>query len=588
MKKQLMMLAAFALIGTVQAAKVTILPVDNAKFLAGAKFDFRIELADLKGEVKNLAVTVNGIDASRYFAKSWIKSTADKIENYMIRDVALRTMGEVPVMVSGSDENGAFSSSANFSVVRGGLDALKMGVTKKAKNIILFIGDGMGWNTVGAARIIKNGITNGKLNSFLEMEKAEGVGSMFTSGLDGLVTDSANSASAYATGHKSSNNGLGVYPDNTANTLDDPRQEQITELLRRTRGMSVGIVTTSYLSDATPAAWASHTRRRGDYSDIITQFIDGPVQPDVLLGGGSQDFLPKSVKGSRRKDERDIIKEFQTKGYQFVTTAKELNAANNGKLLGLFQLQWMNGYLDRFQFRNPDVLGSFTDQPTLWDMSMKAIDTLSTNPNGFFLMVEGSNSDVLQHALDWQRATWDAIEMDTAVGKAKAWAAQRGDTLVIVTADHAHSNSTYGTYNTKGQTGTGTQAGVGLYEANGFPTYQKAGVDQYGLPKPQTDIALAVGYAAAPTHYENYLVQEKPFVPTVRQDNKDVANPAYAGGFLNSGNVTGTSGVHTVDPVPVFASGPGAQLFTGIYDNTELFFKMVNALGLDPLREVKK
>jgi alkaline phosphatase len=455
--------------------------------------------------------------------------------------------------------------------------------------VILFIGDGMGWNTVTAARIIMKGITNGKPNDLLNMEKADAVASIATSGLDGLVTDSANSASAYATGHKTANNGLGVYPDNTKETLDDPRQEQITEILKRTRGMSVGLVSTSYGADATPAAWASHTRRRGDYQQIIDQYMDGTVQPDVMLFGGSQDFLPQSVKGSRRKDARDVIADAQKKGFQFVSSATELNAAKPGKMLGLFQLQWMNAYLDRVQYKRPEVLGSFTDQPLLWDMTTKAIDSLeaTSNGKGFFLMVEGSNSDVLQHALDWQRATWDAMEMDVAVGKAKAWAAQKGDTLVIVTADHAHSNSTYGTYNTANQTGTGNQSGVGLYEVGGFPTYQNQ-LDYYGLPKAETDIALAVGYGAEPAHYENYLVQQMPFVPTASQDGKTVPNPAYQqGGSLNSGNITGTSGVHTVDPVPLFATGPGAQYFKGVMDNTEVFFGMANALGLDPLREAK-
>ncbi len=584
MKQRAFTIALIAAIaGSAQAAKVVILPVEGAKFLAGAKFDFRVEISDLKGATKNLEINVGGRSAEKYFGKPLVKTSGEgdkaaTIENYMVRDVNLRTTGSLEVTVAGSDDAGAFSNKAVYNIVRGG-----MGITKKAKNVIMFIGDGMGWNTVTAARVIKTGITNGKPNDKLEMEKCDTVASIATSGLNGLVTDSANSASAYATGHKSANNGLGIYPDNTANTLDDPRQEQITEIARRTRDMSIGLVTTSYLADATPAAWASHTRRRGDYSDIIGQYIDGPVQPDVLMGGGSIDFLPKATKGSRRKDERDIIAEYQKKGYQFVTNGAELNAAKPGKTLGLFQLQWMQSYLDRVQYKNPDVLGSFTDQPLLWDMTIKAIDSLSSNPNGFFLMVEGSNSDVLQHQLDWPRATWDAIEMDVAVGKAKAWAQQRGDTLVIVTADHAHTNSTYGTYNPKDQPGTGTISGVGLYEENGFPTYQ-ATLDKYGLPMANASVMLAVGYGAAPAHYENYIVGDKPFVPTAMQGDKPVPNPAYAGGQLNTGNIGGTSGNHSVDPVPLFATGPGSSYFKGVMDNTEVFFGMANALGLDPLR----
>jgi alkaline phosphatase len=584
MKRSITVLALMVAFGSAEATKITILPVAGAKFLAGAKFDFRVELSDLKSASRNLEITVQGKSAESFFRKPLVKSAGEgdkaaTIENYMVRDVSLNTTGTLEVIVKGVDDTGPFLAMAKYESVRA------MSLSKKPKNVILFIGDGMGWNTVTAARIIKNGISNGKANGLLEMEKADSVASIATSGLTGLVTDSANSASAYATGHKSANNGLGVYPDNTASSLDDPRQEQITEIMRRTKGMSIGLVTTSYLADATPAAWASHTRRRGDYSEIIGQFIDGAVQPDVIMGGGSVDFLPKATKGSRRKDERDIIKEYQAKGYQLVSTAKELADSKPGKTLGLFNLQWMNAYLDRAQFKNPEVLGPFTEQPLLWDMTTKAIDSLSGNPKGFFLMVEGSNSDVLQHALDWPRATWDAIEMDMAVGKAKAWAKQNGDTLVIVTADHAHSNSTYGTFNLEKGAGapTGTQAGVGLYEDYGFPTYQKT-LDQYGLPMAKTDVMLAVGYAAAPAHFENYIVGDKPFAPTVSQDNKPVPNPAYAGGQLNTGNIGGTSGNHTVDPVPLFASGPGSSYFKGTMDNTEVFFGMANALGLDPLR----
>ena len=241
------------------------------------------------------------------------------------------------------------------------------------------------------------------------------------------------------------------------------------------------------------------------------------------------------------------------------------------------------------QFKAPEALGVFTDQPLLWDMTTKAIATLEAlHPNGFVLMVEGSNSDVLQHALDWQRATWDAIELDMAVGKAKEWAATRGDTLVITTADHAHSNSTYGTYNSAKGAGsvTGTAAGVGLYEDNGFPTYATKR-DANGLPMARTDIGLVVGYGAAPAYYATNIATERPNVPTATQDSKTVPNPAYAGGQLAGGNITGTSGPHTVDPVPLFASGPGSQFFKGSIDNTEVFFNIARALGLDPVREAK-
>jgi alkaline phosphatase len=585
MKKSVLSIVSIALLASgVEAAKVNILPVQGAKFLAGAKFDFRVELSEIKGTPREVAITINGRDAGTVFGKKLDMTTgAAGVQNYMVRDVMHKMTGKLEVIARGVDDAGVFVRQATYEVVRGTASG------KRPKNIIVFVGDGMGWNTVTAARIVMHGIENGKPRDFLHMEKADNVATVHTSGLDGLVTDSANSASAYSTGHKASNNGLGSYPDNTADTFDDPKQEHLFEMLKRTRNYGFGLVSTSYLSDATPAAWLAHTRRRGNYSEIVEQMIDSGARPSVIMGGGSQDFIPKAIKGSRRKNERDIISEFQKADYQFVSSAKELEAAKPGKILGLFQLAWMNSYLDRVQFKNPDVLGAFTDQPLLWNMTSKAIESLEAlHPNGFVLVVEASNSDVLQHALDWQRATWDAIEMDMAIGKAKEWAAKKKDTLILTTADHAHTNSTFGTYNTAAGAGspTGTAAGVGLYEQNGFPTYQNAR-DANGLPLAKTDIGLAIGYGAAPAHFANFIVGDKPFVATATANGVTSPNPANAGGVLTGGNIGGNSGPHSVDPIPLFAWGPGSQHFKGSIDNTEVFFGMVKALGLDPLREAK-
>ena len=223
MKKSITVLALMIAFGSAEATKINILPVTGAKFLAGAKFDFRVELSDLKSASRDLEITVQGKKAESFFRKPLVKSAGEgdkaaSIENYMVRDVSLNTTGTLEVIVKGVDDTGPFLAMAKYESVRA------MSLRKKPKNVILFIGDGMGWNTVTAARIIKNGISNGKANGLLEMEKADSVASIATSGLTGLVTDSANSASAYATGHKSANNGLGVYPDNTASSLDDPRQ----------------------------------------------------------------------------------------------------------------------------------------------------------------------------------------------------------------------------------------------------------------------------------------------------------------------------------------------------------------------------
>ncbi|RUV54134.1 alkaline phosphatase, partial [Mesorhizobium sp. M1A.F.Ca.IN.022.02.1.1] len=147
--------------------------------------------------------------------------------------------------------------------------------------------------------------------------------------------------------HKSAVNALGVYADRSASPLDDPKVETITSLAKRRLGMAIGVVTNTEIEDATPAAMVAHTRRRAAYDDIVEQFF--AAKPDVMMGGGSANFLPKSAAGSKRKDETDYIAKFRDAGYQVATTAGELSASaakqETSKLLGLFATGNMDGAL---------------------------------------------------------------------------------------------------------------------------------------------------------------------------------------------------------------------------------------------------
>src|SRR5690606_26366225 len=168
-----------------------------------------------------------------------------------------------------------------------------------------------------------------------------------TSSTSSIATDSANTMSAYLTGHKTAVNALGVYADRTEDSMDDPKFETLAEALRRQTGKSIGIVTTSELQDATPAALFAHTRRRADKAEINTMTFD--LKPEVILGGGSAYFLPQSTPGSKRKDDIDHIAAYKEAGYTLATTASELSAAsgsNTGKVLGLFHTGNMDTTLD--------------------------------------------------------------------------------------------------------------------------------------------------------------------------------------------------------------------------------------------------
>ena len=259
------------------------------------------------------------------------------------------------------------------------------------------------------------------------------------------MTDSANSASAYNTGHKSAVNAMGVYASRAADTLAHPRVETLAEIAKRRLGMAVGIVTNTEIQDATPAAVFAHTRRRADYVPITDQML--AAQPDVILGGGSASFLPQSVAGSRRRDERDMIAAFREQGYAFADTAAALSVAADPatrKLLGLFTLGNMDGALDRFYLRKGNV-ERFPNQPDLTEQVQAALRVLERNPNGFFLMVESGMIDKFNHPLDWERAAYDTILLDNTLKVVLGWAGDRNDTLVIVVPDHTHGISIVGT-----------------------------------------------------------------------------------------------------------------------------------------------
>lgn len=556
---------------------IVVLPIDRAKFLAGQKFDFRVEANGLPAPVTTWGITINGQSLEAFFGKAGaITNSQGSSQEQTIRDVSIKQPGRYVVKVTATAGSATLTKTVEWEVV------LAQPPAKPAKNVILLIGDGLSLPIRTSARIVSKVPTEGKYDRMLEMDDMDYYAAVTTSGMDAITTDSANSASAYATGHKSAVNAMGVYPDNTADPNDDPRVETIIELAKR-KGMATGIVTTSEIQDATPAAMFAHTRRRSQYVNIMDQMLNPSQMPDVIIGGGSASLLPQSTNGSRRKDNRDLFGEFEAKGFKTVTTRTELqNVGTPQKLLGLFHLGNMNVYLDKAVFKKPTVLKQFTDQPMLWEMTAKALDVLSQNPDGFFLMVEGASIDKQAHPMDWERTVWDTIEFDGAVGVAKNWARANGDdTLIIVTADHSHSVSITGTY-WEGDGKTGRDA-VRVYADAKYPDYVDDDGD--GFPdKVDVSRPLAVGWGNRPDYYDDFKVNDEPLSPTAPDGKLWIANKRRDGNAeLQTGNLPRNvnNEVHTVEDVPLTASGPGAEQFHRTIDNTEVFFAMVNALGLD-------
>lgn len=286
------------------------------------------------------------------------------------------------------------------------------------KNVIFIIGDGTGlvqltsgqYNLVGA-------------EGLLHIQTMPVTGIVKTYSANSLITDSASGATAYSCGVKTDNGMIAQLPDGTdCKTILEMAEE---------KGMSTGLVSTSGVTHATPASYAAHVSSRGMYSEIANQYLNSGVE--VILGGGTEYFTPSSESDSEREDDRNLITEFEEAGYEYVDTKAGLDASGNGKLLGLF---------------SPSGMPSEDRTPTLAEMSEKAINTLSQNDDGFFLMIEGSQIDWGGHGNDTPYVLREVKDFDAAVEVALNFAKRNGETLVVVTADHETGgmalNSPYG------------------------------------------------------------------------------------------------------------------------------------------------
>jgi alkaline phosphatase len=575
-------LAALWLSGSAAFAQ-TIYPIDRAEILAGAKFDFKVEFPD-RVDAAAVKVTVDGEDYAAAFGKpaAHIEREDGKDQSALIlRDVILSKPGRYTVEAS----DGPRSRTVSWTVYETG--------PRKAKNVILFIGDGLSPAHRVAARLLSKGIAEGKSLGKLAIDDMPHMAMVATAGSDSIITDSANAASAFATGHKTAVNAMGVYADRTANPFDDPRVETITSLAKRRLNLAVGIVTNTEVEDATPAAMVAHTRRRVTYNDIVDQYF--AAKPDVLMGGGMANFLPKSTPGSKRSDETDYIARFRDDGYGVAITAGELNAlaakSETRKLLGLFAAGNMDGVLDR-KFLKGGGVRKAPEQPDLTEQVQAALNVLSRNESGFFLMVESGLIDKFAHALDFDRAVYDTIMLDNAVRLARDWSRRNGDeTLILVVADHNHPNALVGTVNDDMATipNAPLRERIGVYARAGFPNYPAP--DAEGYPS-RIDVSrrLAIFSASLPDHYETMRPKlDHPNEPTQKADEPNTfkANEKHKnlpGAMLRLGNLPAMMGasVHSGEDVILTATGPGSDRVRGSMDNTEVFRVMADALGLAP------
>lgn len=550
-----------------------------------------------------------------------------------LRAYSNATPGVHTLTVTAKQSDGqTVSATGNFQIV---------GITqigRRAKNVVIMIGDGMGIAHRSAARIMYKGVVQGKALDPLEMDAMDATAFVKTASLNSIVTDSAPGAFCYSGGNKTNNNQEGVFPDDTNARFDNPRIELIGEYLARTGGKSLGIVTTADVFDATPAAFGAHTQDRGAGTGICDGYLDEQTVKSnlrVLLGGGRKWFLPNTTPGSARAAANDallpaelatawgvsagavdpgrnLLGDFQSAGFAYAPDKSTLLSISSSttKLLGLFALSNMNVAKDKLDGRRGVIPSGaaqsvvadygFPDQPLLEEMTSAALTVLSKNANGFVLMVEGASIDKQAHNMDSDRWLIETIEFDKAIGVAKQFARNNPDTLVIVTADHecagvniigasvvtAESLAARATGNPDQATGVAKLRDqvVGVYEAAGFPMYSLA-PDGYPVST-DVDFKMLIGYAANSDRFEDWLTNPRPLRDSQQPFNGIAPLSTYpngpvnrdtAGNFFITGQVPGSSAVHTGSDIPLTASGRGASLFKGVIDNTDVFFLALQA-----------
>jgi alkaline phosphatase len=327
------------------------------------------------------------------------------------------------------------------------------------RNVILMIGDGMGLQQVYGAMTVSS--------SPLNIERCQYIGLQKTNSDDNYITDSAAAGTALATGSKTRNGAIAV--DSQGKPL-----KTILEIAEE-NGLATGLVSTSAITHATPASFIAHRSSRRSYEDIALDFLKTDI--DVFIGGGLSHF-------AYRKDKMNLLDSLMARGYEVDTTLSSVLKSTAKKLAGFTSLD-----------HNPYRLKGRGEMLTL--SSGKAIEILSNNPKGFFLMIEGSQIDFAGHANAPDTLIDETLDFDRAVGRVLEFAEQDGKTLVIITSDH--------------ETGGVTITGGNL---------------------------------------------------NIRQVR------------LSFSTI-----MHTAGMVPVYTYGPGAEKFSGIYDNTDIFRKMLESFS---------
>jgi alkaline phosphatase len=394
--------------------------------------------------------------------------------------------------------------------------------------VIFVLGDGLGPAHRDAIQLSKVGPYDR-----LTMDRLpfQGMSSTNAEDPETFVTDSAAGATSLATGVKTFNGSINV----------DNGGDKLTSIMKQAKaqGKAIGVVTTSQVTDASPAAFGgASVADRDEQSEIARQLIE-VVKVDVILGGGEDHWYPEGNEGAypdnppkdpeeeSQSDRGNLVRKAQRLGYEYVSDPADLGGADGKKILGLFANEEM------FE-QNPEGEGAIYDpNPTLPRMTNKAIDVLSRDPQGFFLFVEEEAIDEMSHNNNARLMLKSGRAMDKAVSQAKFYADGNGKTLLITTGDH--------------------ETGGLTVEATDDPEFPDESGGNQG------------------DENANLSTEDGPF---------EVANSDY------QMVLDWTTTAHTGADVPLTASGPGAQNLTGNYENTEVYDVMAETLGFPSAQRV--
>ena len=422
----------------------------------------------------------------------------------------------------------------------------------KAKNVIMFITDGTSMNSVTLAR-------------WYSEQKALNMDPYFcgltrTYPSDAMITDSAPGATAFSTGHKSHTGYIATLPEVNNMPGLKPMEESnknrpVSTVLEgaKQKGKATGIVSTSETMHATPAAFSSHDTSRSNYDNLSEQQVY--MGMDVVLGGG-RDFFSKE-----RKDGENLINEIKDAGYAYVTTPEQLKNAKTDKLWGLFADKALAYDLDR------DV----TKEPSLADMTEKAIETLAKDKDGFFLMVEGSKVDWASHANDPIGVISDVLAFDKAVGVGLEYAKKNQDTVVIVTSDHGNGGISIGN--------SSLDKGYDIASFDSFMTpLKRAKTTAEGASKLLNADRSNIKEVMLECFGISDLTEAE--IKAIKEEKKDVT---YAMGPVISkrAQIGFTTHGHTGEEVFLAAYAPDNQKPTGLVENIELSQYMANTIGVN-------